>query len=75
MTLSSAVKRTIEGMALAGEPLLREALEAIQALHQAEENGASADELRRLRLLADCVYQTVVDYQLRVSGNLLEPLH
>lgn len=75
MTLSSAVKRTVEGLVLAGEPLLRETLETIRALHQAEDSGASADELDRLRVLADCLYQTVVDYQLLVSGELTESLH
>lgn len=74
-TSNSAVKRTIEGMALAGEPLLREALEAIRAFHQAEDDGASADELGHLRLLADSLYQTVLDYQLRVSDDLTAPLH
>ncbi|MNM00610.1 hypothetical protein D3C76_1188110 [compost metagenome] len=69
------MKRTIEGMALAGEPLLREALEAIRAFHQAEDDGASADELGHLRLLADSLYQTVLDYQLRMSGDLTAPLH
>lgn len=69
------MKRTLEGMALAGEPLLRQALETIRALHRAEDAGASADELARLRLLADSLYHAVVDHQLLVTGDCFEAIH
>lgn len=63
------MKRTLEGMALAGEPLLREALEAIRAHHAAEEKGSPEEEVERLRLLADSLYEAVIDYQLIVAGQ------
>lgn len=47
------MKRTLEGMAKAGELLLREALEAIGAHRNAQDVGESPEELQRLRLLAD----------------------
>ncbi len=63
------MKRTFEGIALAGEPLLRQALEAIRALRAAEENGASFEEVERLRLLADSLYNAAIDYQLVAAGQ------
>lgn len=66
------VKRTILGMAEAGEPLLQQALEAIRAHHKAVDEGRPADEVDRLRLEADHLYQTVIDYQLHKAGTLGE---
>ena len=63
------MKRTLEGMALAGEPLLRDALEAIRAHRDAEEGGAPLEEVERLRLLADSLYNAVIDYQLIAAGQ------
>lgn len=63
------MKRTFEGIALAGEPLLRQALEAIRAHRAAEESGASFEEVERLRLLADSLYNAAIDYQLVAAGQ------
>ena len=63
------MKRTLEGIALAGELLLRQALEAIRAHRAAEENGASIEEVARLRLLADSLYNAAIDYQLVAAGQ------
>lgn len=63
------MKRTLEGMALAGEPLLRDALEAIRAHRDAEEGGAPLEEIERLRLIADSLYNAVIDFQLIVAGQ------
>ena len=54
----------------AGEPLLKQALDAIRAYNQAEAQGCSEAELERLRLASDHLYQTVVDYQLFRAGIL-----
>ena len=69
------MKRTILGMADAGEPLLQQALQAIRAHQQAVDEGRHADEVERLRLEADHVYQTVIDYQLFKAGTLGESVH
>lgn len=69
------MKRTLEGMALAGEPLLREALEAIRAHRDAEAGGAPWEEVARLQMLADSLYEAVVDFQLLVSGDLPDAIH
>ncbi|MNG87817.1 hypothetical protein D3C81_678410 [compost metagenome] len=69
------MKRTLEGIALAGEPLLQQALEAIRAHRQAVIDDAPGDEIERLRLLADSLFQTVVDYQILKGGGLSESFH
>lgn len=69
------VKRTILGLAEAGEPLLQHVLEAIRAHQKAVDAGRPADEVDRLRLKADHLYQTVIDYQLHKAGSLGESVH
>lgn len=69
------MKRTLEGMALAGEPLMRQALEAIRAHRDAEKAGAPWEEVARLQMLADSLYEAVVDFQLLVSGDLPDGIH
>lgn len=71
----SEVKRTLLGMAEAGEPLLRQALEAIRAYNDAVAQDRPPAEIERLRLAADHLYQTVIDYQLHKAGALGESLH
>ncbi|EJT83058.1 hypothetical protein PPS11_40455 [Pseudomonas putida S11] len=44
-------------------------MEAIREHRAAEENGASIEEVERLRLLADSLYNAAIDYQLVVAGQ------
>lgn len=69
------MKRTLEGMAKAGEPLLRDALDAIRSHQAAQDSGASPETIERLRVLADSLYHAVVDFQLLEAGNLPESIH
>ncbi|MFG0669730.1 MULTISPECIES: hypothetical protein [Pseudomonas] len=69
------MKRTLLGMAEAGEPLLKQALEAIRAYNEAAAQGRSEAEIERLRIEADHLFQTVVDYQLHKAGTLGESVH
>ncbi|HDS0927410.1 TPA: hypothetical protein QDZ23_002055 [Pseudomonas putida] len=69
------MKRTLEGMAKAGEPLLREALEAIRAHRDAEVGGAPPEVVERLRFLADSLYHAVLDFQLLEAGKLPDSIH
>lgn len=69
------MKRTLLGMAEAGEPLLKQALEAIRAYNEAMAQGRPEAELERLSIEADHLFQTVVDYQLHKAGTLGESVH
>lgn len=69
------MKRTLLGIAEAGEPLLKQALEAIRAYNRAMAQGRTEAEIERLRVAADHLYQTVVDYQLYKAGTLGESVH
>lgn len=66
-------------MVEAGEPLIQQAIDAMREYHQAHDRGAPAEEIERLRLLAESLFQVVSDYQLRViakaRGKDLPPLH
>ncbi|WP_313456427.1 hypothetical protein [Pseudomonas sp.] len=72
-------KRTFIGMVEAGESLLKEALDAMRAYHAAQDAGQPPEEVERLHLLAESLFQVVCDYQLRVvakaRGKDLPPLH
>jgi len=73
------VKRSIEGMIESVEPLMQQAVDAMREYHQAQDRGAPAEEIERLRVLAESLFQVVSDYQLRViatmRGKDLPPLH
>lgn len=69
------MKRTILGMTAAGEPLLQQASEAIRRHREAESKGSPREEVERLRLLAESLFQEVTDYQLRTKGTELPTLH
>lgn len=61
--------RTFIGMIEAGEPLIRQAIDPLRDYHQAQDRGAPLEEVERLRLLADSLYQAVIDYQLIQAGR------
>lgn len=69
------MKRTILGVAEAGEPLLQQSLHTIRAHQPAVDEGRPAEEISRLRLEADHLYQTVSDYQLHKAGTLGQSIH
>lgn len=73
------MKRSIEGMIESVEPLMQQAVDAMREYHQAQDRGAPAEEIERLRVLAESLFQVVSDYQLRViatmRGKDLPPLH
>ncbi|MEN5107616.1 hypothetical protein ABE521_01965 [Pseudomonas sp. TWI672] len=72
-------KRTFIGLVEAGEPLIKQAVDAMKAYHEAKDNGAPPEEVERLHLLSESLFQAVSDYQLRViakaKGRDLPPLH
>ncbi|MFT2157987.1 hypothetical protein [Pseudomonas putida] len=69
------MKRTILGMAEAGEPLLQQALDANRAYLAALDQNRPAAEVERLRMEADHLFQTVINYQLYKDGSLGKSVH
>lgn len=63
------MKRTIEGMVEAGEPLISEAIEALRLYHNAQAAGVPPEEVERLRIIAESAFQAVTDYQLYALGH------
>lgn len=63
------MERTIESPALAGDLLLLEALAAFRAYRDAAKAGAPIEEVRRLWILADSLYQAITDFQVLVVGE------
>lgn len=63
------MKRTIEGMIEAGEPLIQEAIAALRRYHEAQAAGALPEEIERLSLIAESAYKAVTDYQLYALGH------
>ncbi|WP_027907707.1 hypothetical protein [Pseudomonas taiwanensis] len=72
-------KRSFIGMVEAGEPLIQQAIDAMRKYHKAQDYGAPREEVERLRLLAESLFEAVSDYQSRViakaRGKDLPPLH
>lgn len=69
------MKRTFIGLIGKGEPLIRQALESIRKAHEADPSGLPADEVLRLKLLTDSLYQAVIDSQLVKAGEPLPIIH
>ncbi|MNJ51918.1 hypothetical protein D3C77_472340 [compost metagenome] len=68
------MKQITQEMIDAGEPLLQQATEALRRLHEAEAAGKALDEVERLRLLAESLWQAVSEYQLRALSGQVRPL-
>ena len=49
-------------------PAYTEAVEAMRRYHEAQEAGAPAVEVERLRLIAESLFQAVTDYQMKAFG-------
>lgn len=71
--------RKFGDMVQAGEPLIQQAIVAMRRYHEARDYGAPPEEVERLRLLAESLFQDVSDYQMRsvaaARGKKLPPLH
>ncbi|WP_110995822.1 hypothetical protein [Pseudomonas sichuanensis] len=69
------MKRSIEGLAEAGEELIQKAIDAQHRLRQAEANGARPEEIELLRAVADLRYRLVTEHQLIIRGEVPHILH
>ncbi|MCP6697687.1 hypothetical protein D3C77_20000 [compost metagenome] len=69
------MKKTLAGVIEAGEPLIQQAIETQRQYHTAQDAGRPAEEVERLRLLAESLFQAVTEYQLRSLGGPARSLH
>ncbi|WP_228533512.1 hypothetical protein [Pseudomonas sp. UFMG81] len=58
----------------AGEPLMQQAIEALRRYHEAKAAESPPDEVERLKMLAESLFQAVSEYQLRAFGGPARPL-
>ncbi|MNR55735.1 hypothetical protein D3C85_1761680 [compost metagenome] len=52
-----------------------DAVDALRRYHEAQGAGRPADEVERLRLIAESQFQAVTDYQLKALGGPAGPVH
>ncbi|PTV64401.1 MULTISPECIES: hypothetical protein [Pseudomonas] len=50
-------------------PAYPQAIEAMRRYHEAQDTGAPAIEVEILRLIAESLFQAVIDYQMRAFGR------
>ncbi|HDS0925548.1 TPA: hypothetical protein QDZ23_000149 [Pseudomonas putida] len=55
--------------------MYEDAVEALKRLHDAQASGRPADEIERLRMIAESQFQAVTDYQLKALGGPVGPVH
>lgn len=48
---------------------MQQAVEAMRIYHEARDLGAPPEEVERLRILAESLFQAIIDYQLQVLGG------
>lgn len=58
----------------ASEPLMQQAIEALRRYHEAKAAERAPDEIERLKMLADSLFQALSEYQLRALGGPFRPL-
>ncbi|WP_313049173.1 hypothetical protein [Pseudomonas soli] len=69
------MKRALQELIEAGEPLMQQAFEALRRYHEAEAEGRPTEEIDRLELHAEYLFQAALDYQLRALGGFASILH
>ncbi|WP_010226162.1 hypothetical protein [Pseudomonas donghuensis] len=69
------MKKTLAGVIEAGEPLIRQAIDALRRYYAAQDAGQPEEVVERLRLEAESLYQAVTEYQLRSFGGPAHTLH
>ncbi|MHC2144059.1 hypothetical protein [Pseudomonas sp. 210_17 TE3656] len=58
-----------------GEPLVQQAMDALRRYHEARDSLTPVEEVERLRLEAESLFEAVHEYQRRALGWPMHPLH
>lgn len=69
------VKRSFIGIVEAGAALIQQAIDAMREFRAAEAANAPAEEVERLRVLADSLYHAVIDFQLIEAKQPPDTIH
>jgi len=64
----------LEEKIAAGEPLMQQAMDALRQYNEAK-GHAAPQEVERLRLEAESLFEAVHEYQRRALGRPAHPLH
>ncbi len=56
-------------------PMYTDAVDALRRYQEAQASGEPAEEVERLRLIAESQFQAVTDYQLKALGGHAGPIH
>ncbi|MGE8459111.1 MAG: hypothetical protein ACN6OY_21310 [Pseudomonas alloputida] len=67
--------KNLEEAIAAGEPLMQQAMDALRRYHEARDSLTCAEEVERLRLEAESLFEAVHEYQRRALGKPMHPLH
>ncbi|MHC2144066.1 hypothetical protein [Pseudomonas sp. 210_17 TE3656] len=65
----------LEEKIAAGEPLMQQAMDALRRYHEARDSLTPVEEVERLRLEAESLFEAVHEYQRRALGWPVHPLH
>jgi hypothetical protein len=65
----------LEEKIAAGEPLMQQAMDALHRYHEARDSLTPVEEVERLRLEAESLFEAVHEYQRRAFGRPAHPLH
>ncbi|MHC2148316.1 hypothetical protein [Pseudomonas sp. 210_17 TE3656] len=68
--------KDLEEVMAAGEPLMQQAMDALRLYHEARDSLTPVEEeVDRLRLEAESLFEAVHEYQRRALGWPVHPLH
>ncbi|WP_342625322.1 hypothetical protein [Pseudomonas alkylphenolica] len=56
------------------EPLMQQAIEALRRYHETKDAENPPNEVERLKMLAESLFQAVSEYQLQELGGSVRPL-
>ncbi|WP_422403096.1 hypothetical protein [Pseudomonas sp. GZD-209] len=63
------MKRDVTNVLLPDHQAFSDAIEALKRYQEAKDFGAPPEEIERLKILAESLFQAVNDYQLRALGG------
>ncbi|MCE1115281.1 MULTISPECIES: hypothetical protein [Pseudomonas] len=63
------MKRDVSKILLPDHQAFSDAIEAMKRYHEARDRGAPLEEVERLKILAESLFQAITDYQLHALGG------